>query len=119
MAKTHKINAENKVLGRLAVEIANLLRGKGKPEFEYHLDRGDKVVVVNTDKVVVTGKKKENKMYYRHTGYPGGIKETPFRKAMAQDSREVVRRAVYHMLPKNKLRRQFMEKLTLYRGEEE
>lgn len=113
----HKIDAKNEVLGRLAVKIANLLRGKNKPEFMPHKDMGDPVTVFNTDKVKLTGRKEEQKIYYRHSGYPGGIKETPFKAAMEKDSRQVVRKAVYGMLPKNKLRDRIIKKLTLYKEE--
>ncbi len=114
----HKIDAKNKVLGRLAVEVANLLRGKGKPEFMPHnIDAGDPVTVYNTDKVKLTGKKEDQKKYYHHSGYPGGIKEVPFKKAMQKDSREVVRKAVYGMLPKNKLRDRIIKNLKLFKEE--
>lgn len=116
--KKHKIDATNKVLGRLATEVANLLRGKGKPEFVYHMDVGDEVVIINTDKIKVTGKKLDQKIYYHHTGYPGGIKEIKLVKALEKDSRVVVRKAIYGMLPKNKLRDKVIKKLKLYKGEE-
>ena len=112
----HQIDAKNKVLGRLAVEVANLLRGKGKPEFVPYADMGDQVTVFNTDKIKLTGKKEDQKIYYHHSGYPGGIKEIPFKKAMEKDSREVIRKAVYGMLPKNKLRDRIIKKLGLYKG---
>lgn len=115
--KTHTIDAKNKVLGRLAAEVAVLLRGKNKTDFVYYLDKGDQVVVINTDKVRVTGRKFKDKIYYWHSGYPGGIKERRFDEFMAKDSREVVRRAVYGMLPKNKLRDRIITKLKLYKGE--
>ncbi len=113
--KTHTIDATNRILGRLAVEIANLLRGKNKPEFVPYTDKGDKVIVTNTDKVKLSGRKMEQKIYYRHSGYPGGIKERRFDEYMKIDSREVVRRAVYGMLPKNKLRSQIIKKLELHK----
>ncbi|MFH1966336.1 MAG: 50S ribosomal protein L13 [Patescibacteria group bacterium] len=115
--KEHTIDAKNEILGRLAVKVANLLRGKGKPEFVPYIDKGDKVIIINTDKVKVTGQKAKDKIYYHHTGYPGGIKEINFEMAMKKDSRKVVRKAVYGMLPKNKLRNQIIKKLDLYRGE--
>lgn len=115
----HKIDATNKILGRLAVEIANLLRGKNKPNFVPYLDVGDKVVVINTDKIKVTGQKMKQKIYYRHSGYPGGIKATKLAEAIEKDSRQVVRRAVYGMLPKNKLRDKIIKKLKLYKKEKE
>ncbi len=114
---THKINAKNKVLGRLAVEIANLLRGKNKPDFLPYKDNGDGVILYNSDEVILTGKKSKQKIYYHHSGYPGGIKEVTFEKAMKDDSRKVIRKAVYGMLPKNKLRDQIIKKLKLYKTE--
>jgi large subunit ribosomal protein L13 len=116
MAK-HTIDATNKILGRLAVEIANLLRGKNKPSFVPYLDMGDEVIVINTDKIKVTGRKLKQKIYYRHSGYPGGLRATKLEEALKKDSREVVRRAVYGMLPKNKLRDKMIKKLKLYKGE--
>ncbi len=113
----HTINATNKVLGRLAVEAANLLRGKNKTSFVPYLDGGDQVVIVNTDKIRVTGQKKKQKIYYHHSGYPGGIKEIKLGEALKLDSREVIRKAIYGMLPKNKLRDQMIKKLKLYKGE--
>jgi len=115
--KTHTIDASNKILGRLAVELANLLRGKNKPGFLPYTDKGDHLVVINTDKIKVTGRKREQKMYYRHSGYPGGLKEERLEEVMKKDSRRVVRQAVYGMLPKNKLRDQIVKKLKLYKGE--
>jgi len=116
MAK-HTVDAENRILGRLAVEIANLLRGKGKPDFVPYLVKGDEVIVKNTDKIKVTGQKMEKKIYYRHSGYPGGIKEIKLEDALKKDSREIIRKAVYGMLPKNKLRDRIIIKLKLYKGE--
>ena len=113
----HTIDATDKILGRLAVEIANLLRGKNKPSFVPYLDKGDEVVVVNTDKIKVTGRKMKQKIYYRHSGYPGGITATRLEEAMEKDSCQVVRKAVYGMLPKNKLRDKIIKKLKLYKGE--
>jgi len=113
----HTIDATNKVLGRLAVEAANLLRGKNKPEFVPYADKGDQVVIINTDKVKLTGRKQDQKIYYHHSGYPGGIKEISFKKAMEKDSRQVVRKAIYGMLPKNKLRDKIIKKLKLHQGE--
>lgn len=113
----HTIDAKNRILGRLAVEVANLLRGKNKPEFVPYLDKGDGVVIFNTDKIRVTGQKMEKKIYYHHSGYPGGIKQASLKKLMKQDSREVIRKAVYGMLPKNRLRDRIIKKLKLYKGE--
>ena len=113
----HTIEATNKILGRLAVEAANLLCGKNKPSFVPYLDKGDEVVIINTDKIKVTGQKLKQKIYYHHSGYPGGIKETRLEEALKKDSREVVRKAIYGMLPKNKLRNKIIKKLKLYKGE--
>lgn len=114
----HTIDATNKILGRLAVEVANLLRGKGKADFVPYLDRGDQVIVTNTDRIKVTGQKMKKKIYYHHSGYPGGIKEINLERLMEKDSRQVIKKAVYGMLPKNKLRNKMIKKLTLYKGEE-
>jgi large subunit ribosomal protein L13 len=107
----HKIDATGKVLGRLATEIANLLRGKHKVEFVLHLDMGDIVEVSNYDKIKVTGNKMEDKIYYRHSGYPGGLKETTLKEKMEKDPIFPLRNAVYHMLPKNKLRDKMIKRL--------
>ncbi len=110
------VNAEGKVLGRLASELAKILRGKHKPTFTPHLDTGDFVVVVNAEKVGLTGKKLKDKIYYRHTGYPGGIKEVSAGKLLAKKPTELIRRAVKGMLPKNSLGRQMLRKLKVYAG---
>ena len=102
--KTHHIDASGKVLGRLASQIAVLLRGKHRPDFLPNKDTGDFVVVKNAAQIKLTGKKMEKKIYYRHTGYLGGLKKIPLRKIYERDSREILRRAVSGMLPKNKLR---------------
>jgi len=115
--KTHQIDARKKTLGRLAVEIANLLRGKDKPEFVPYLDLGDKVEVINTDQLKVTGKKLKQKIYYSHSLYPGGLKAKRLEEMMEKDSRQVVLKAVYGMLPKNKLRDKIIKKLILFKGE--
>lgn len=112
---SHIIDAKGRILGRVAVEAANLLRGKGKPEFVPHLDKGDEVTVINTDRVVVSGKKLKSKIYWRHSGYPGGLKGETLEGLMARDSREAVRRAVYGMLPTNKLRDRMIVKLKLFK----
>lgn len=114
----HTIDATDKILGRLAVEIANLLRGKHKPDFVLYLNKGDDVVVINTDKIKVTGQKLKKKIYYRHSGYPGGIKQINLEEFLKKDSREVIKKAVYGMLPKNKLRDKVIKKLKLYKKEE-
>jgi large subunit ribosomal protein L13 len=110
------VNAEGKVLGRLATELAKVLRGKNKPTFTPHLDTGDFVVIVNAGKVVLTGRKMKDKIYYRHTGYPGGIKETSAEELMAKKPTEMIRMAVKGMLPKNSLGRQMLRKLKIYSG---
>jgi large subunit ribosomal protein L13 len=110
------VNAEGKVLGRLATELAKILRGKNKPAFTPHVDTGDFVIVVNTGKVVLTGKKMKDKIYYHHTGYPGGIKEISAEKLLAKKPTEMLRIAVKGMLPKNSLGRQMLQKLKIYAG---
>ncbi|MEW6374481.1 MAG: 50S ribosomal protein L13 [Thermodesulfobacteriota bacterium] len=110
------VNAEGKILGRLATELAKILRGKNKPTFTPHLDTGDFVVVVNAGKVVLTGRKMKDKIYYRHTGYPGGIMETSAEKILAKKPTEMIRMAVKGMLPKNSLGRQMLRKLKIYAG---
>lgn len=110
------VNAEGKILGRLATELANILRGKNKPTFTPHLDTGDFVVVINAEKVVLTGKKMKDKIYYRHTGYPGGIKEVSAEKLLAKRPTEMIRMAVKGMVPKNSLGRQMLRKLKIYAG---
>lgn len=112
----HLIDAEGKVLGRLAVEVANLLRGKHKPTFSYNTDVGDHVVVVNADKIVLTSDKAASKRYYRHSGYPGGLRSATFADEMERRPEEVLRRAVRGMLPKNRLSRQVIKKLKVYAG---
>jgi len=110
------VNAEDKVLGRLATEIAALLRGKGKPQFVDFLDSGDFVIVINADKVRFTGRKLEQKKYYSHSGYPGGLKEKSLKKIMEEKPEEVIQKAVWGMMPKNKLGRAAYKKLKVYRG---
>ena len=110
------IDAEDLVLGRLSTEAARILRGKHKATFAPHLDTGDHVIVVNCDKVVVTANKAEQKLVYRHSGYPGGLKTTKFGDAHAAKPEETVRRAIRGMLPKNRLGRQMLTKLQVYAG---
>ena len=110
------VDAEGKTLGRLATQIADMLRGKGKPEYTPHVDTGDFVVVVNAEKVVVTGKKLDDKIYYRHSGYPGGLKSRSLRDELARRPTEVLRKAVKGMLPRNRLARQQLTKLKVYAG---
>lgn len=111
--KTHTIDAAGKVLGRLASEIIFLLRGKNKTTFLPHKDEGDLVLVKNASKLKFTGKKFEQKKYYHHTGYLGGIKETPLKKIFEKDPTEVLRKAVFGMLPKNKLRAKMIKRLKI------
>ena len=110
------IDAEGGVLGRLASELAKILRGKKKPTYTPHLDTGDFVVVINSAKVVLTGKKMKDKIYYHHTGYPGGIKEMNAEKLLAKKPTEMIRMAVKGMLPKNSLGRQMLRKLKIFAG---
>ena len=112
------VNAENKVLGRLAVEIANRLRGKHKPSFSTFIDNGDFIVVTNADKIKLTGAKWEDKKYYRHTGYMGGIKEINAEELMDKHPTRLLEKAVSGMLPKNKLGRAQFKKLKIYAGSE-
>ena len=109
--ETYTIDATNKVLGRLATQIAILLQGKNKPDFEPQKDMGGFAVVKNVDKIKVTGKKAKQKKYFHHTGFPGGIKEIPFRKIFEKNPSEVLRKAVWGMLPKNKLRAKRIKRL--------
>jgi large subunit ribosomal protein L13 len=110
------VNAEGKVLGRLAVGVARVLRGKHKPTYTPHVDTGDFIVVVNAGKVSLTGRKLKNKMYYHYTGYPGGIKEMSAEKLLAKKPAEMIRMAVKGMLPKTSLGRQMLRKLKVYAG---
>lgn len=111
--QTHTIDATGKSLGRLASEIATLLRGKHKPSFQPHIDGGDFVEIENADQVVITGKKETDKVYYRHSGFPGGLKEQTYAERIAKEGHEgVLTDAVYNMLPKNKLRAHMMKRLT-------
>ncbi len=110
------IDAEGEVLGRLASELAKILRGKKKPTYTPHLDTGDFAVVINAAKVALTGKKMKDKIYYHHTGYPGGIKEINAEKLLAKKPTEMIRTAVKGMLPKNSLGRQMLRKLKVYAG---
>ena len=112
------VDASDKVLGRLASAIAQRLRGKHKPEFAPHMDAGDFVVVVNAQKVQVTGRKLDQKMYYRHSGWIGGLKETVLRTMLATKPDQVLIKAVKGMLPKNRLGRQMLKKLKVYAGAE-
>jgi large subunit ribosomal protein L13 len=112
------VNAEDQVLGRLAAQIAHRLRGKHKPEFAPHMDNGDFIVVVNCEKIRVTGSKLAKKMYYRHSGYVGGLKEISLEKLLASRPQLVLMHAVKGMLPKNRLGRAMLKKLRVYAGSE-
>jgi large subunit ribosomal protein L13 len=114
--KWYLVNAEGKVLGRLSAELVKILKGKNKPTYTPHLDTGDFVIVVNAGKVALTGKKMKDKIYYHHTGYPGGIKEINAEKLLAKKPTEIIRIAVKGMLPKNSLGRQMLRKLKIYAG---
>ncbi len=112
------VDAKGKVLGRLATKISMVLRGKNKPIFAPHMDTGDFIIVINADKVKLTGKKLKDKKYYRHSGYPGGLKETTAEKLLKEKPQEVIARAVTGMLPKNRLGRKMIKKLKIYAGPE-
>jgi large subunit ribosomal protein L13 len=112
----HVIDATDVVLGRLAVTAANLLRGKHKPIFAPHMDTGDFVIIVNAEKVALSGTKKTTKLSYRHSGYPGGLSATPIGELLEKDARKAVEKAVWGMLPKNRLGRQMLKKLKVYSG---
>ena len=110
------VDADGQTLGRLATQIADRLRGKGKPQFTPHVDTGDFVVVVNAEKIQVTGNNLADKMYYRHSGYPGGLRSRPLREQLERRPTEVLRKAVKGMLPRNRLGRQQLTKLKIYAG---
>jgi len=110
------IDATDVVLGRLAVQTANLLRGKHKAMFAPHVDTGDFVIIVNAEKVALSGDKKTTKMAYRHSGYPGGLSATPIGEILEKDARKAIEKAVWGMLQKNKLGRQMLKKLKVYSG---
>lgn len=112
------VDAENVVLGKLATEVAKVLRGKEKPSFSHHVDCGDHVVVINADKISLSGNKWDQKMYRRHSGYLGNLKEATAREIRTKKPTRIIEEAVYGMLPKNKLRRHFMSKLYIYAGPE-
>ncbi len=111
------LDAEDEILGRLASQAAILLRGKHKPNFTPHLDNGDYVIIINADKVKLTGKKEEQKLYRKHSGYLGGLKEIPFKEKKEKDPEGIVINTVHGMLPKNKLGRQMIKKLKVYCGD--
>lgn len=112
----HVIDATDVVLGRLAVQAATLLRGKHKPTFAPHMDSGDFVVIINADKIALSGNKRQDKMAYRHSGRPGGLTATSYGELLEKDPRQAVERAVWGMLPKNRLSRQLIKKLKVYGG---
>lgn len=112
----HIVDAEGLILGRMATEVARVLRGKHKPDFTPHLDTGDHVIIVNADKVVLTGTKATDKQVYRHSGYPGGLRTTSYGHLLETQPAEAVRRTVKGMLPKNRLGRQMLSKLKVYAG---
>jgi len=114
----HVIDAEDIVLGRLAVQAATLLRGKHKPTFAPHMDGGDFVVIVNAEKVSLSGNKRQDKLAYRHSGFPGGLKSIAYGDLLDKDPRKAVEKAVWGMLPKNRLGRQLIKKLKVYAGPE-
>ena len=114
----HLINAENKILGRIASEIARILRGKHKPCFTPYLDTGDFVIVINADKILLTGNKLADKNYYKYSGYPGGLKTISAEKLLKKKPEELIRKAIKGMLPKNSLGRKMFKKLKVYKGSE-
>ena len=116
--KWYVVDAEGKTLGRLASEVANVLRGKNKPTYTPHIDTGDYVIVVNAEKIQVTGKKLDQKIYYHHSGYVGGLKQTKYRKLMAEKPEFAVKHAVLGMLPKGPLGRRLIDNLYVYDGTE-
>lgn len=116
--KWHLIDAEDQILGRMATKIARLLSGKDKVEYIPYLDVGDNVVVINAKEVAVTGKKERQKIYYRHSGYPGGLRAETLRELRERRPEEIIRRAVKGMLPKNKLQKSMLKRLHIFAGEE-
>jgi len=116
--KWYVVDADGKTLGRLASEVASVLRGKNKPTFTPHVDCGDYVIVINAEKVAVTGKKRAEKIYKKHTGYPGGLREITVDKLQQKKPEEIIRHAVKGMLPDGKLGRQMFKKLKVYAGAE-
>ena len=116
--KWYVVDAEGQTLGRLAAEVAKVLRGKNKPQFTPHIDTGDNVIVINAEKIKVTGKKLDQKVYYHHSDYVGGMKETTLREMMAKKPEQVIELAVKGMLPKGPLGRTMIKKLHVYAGAE-
>ena len=116
--KWYIVDAQDVVLGRLATRVASVLRGKHKPTYTPHVDSGDYVIVINADKAVLTGKKLDQKMYYHHSGYPGGLSQTPYRSLMEKKPEFAVKKAIVGMLPKGPLGRSMAKKLRVYAGAE-
>ena len=116
--KWYVVDAEGQVFGRVASQVANILRGKNKPIYTPNVDTGDYVIIINAEKIEVTGKKRKEKIYKRHTGYPGGLKEITFEKLLARKPEEILRHAVKGMLPKGPLGREMAKKLKIYAGPE-
>ena len=116
--KWYVVDAQNQTLGRLATEVATVLRGKHKPQYTSHLDTGDYVIVINADKIKVTGNKEEKKMYYRHTGYTGHLKSFTYQEIMDKFPDRIIKYAVKGMIPHNKLGREMLTKLHVYAGSE-
>ena len=116
--KWYVVDAEGLALGRVASQVANILRGKHKPIYTPNVDTGDFVIVINASKLILTGKKLDQKIYYKHSGYVGGLKETKYRKLMAEKPEEALRHAVVGMLPKGPLGRQMAKRLKIYAGAE-
>ena len=116
--KWYVVDAEGMVLGRLASQVAAILRGKNKPTYTPHVDTGDHVIILNADKVILTGKKLDQKFYRRHSGYPGGLKETSYKTLMETKADLAVTEAIRGMLPKNALGRQMIKELRVYKGAE-
>ena len=116
--KWYVVDAQGKILGRLATQIAKYLRGKHKPEYTPHTDVGDYIVVINAEQIAVTGNKSQDKQYYDHSGFPGGIKGVSLEKLLVKNPRQVIERAVKGMLPKNSLGRDMLRKLKIYVGNE-
>ena len=110
------VDADGVVLGRLATQVANILRGKNRPQYTPFFDSGDFVIIVNADKVKLTGKKESQKVYYRHSGYMGGLKETSYKRMISTHPERIITHAVKGMLPKNKLNRKILKKLKVYAG---
>ena len=116
--KWYVVDAEGVVLGRLASQVASILRGKNKPIYTPHVDTGDYVIILNADKVVLTGKKLDQKIYYKHSGFAGGLKETPYRRLLAEKPEFAVEKAIIGMLPKGPLGRKMAKKMKVYAGTE-